>query len=217
MTDFSDRRTKMVDHQVRTADVTKYPILDALLAVPREAFVPAAMREYAYVGENVELAPGRVLLEPRTLAKMMDELNITPSELVLDIGSGLGYSAAVIGRNAEAVIAVEEDQAMATEAESTLSSQGVDNVVVVNAPLVEGAPKHGPYDVITVQGGIEVLPQALEAQLKDGGRIACLFMDGDLGRVMIGYKSDGRISWRFAFNATAPVLPGFEKVASFSL
>ncbi len=217
MTSFSQRRAMMVDSQVRTADVTKFPIIDAMLAVPREAFVPAARREAAYVGENVELTPGRVVLDPRTLAKMLDGLDILPNELVLDVGSGLGYSAAVIGRLAEAVVALEEDPGMAAEAESALAAVGADNVVVVAAPLAAGAAKHGPYDVIVIEGAAVAVPGALEDQLKDGGRIACIFMEGGLGVVRIGYKSGGRLSWRFAFNAAAPVLPGFAPATVFAL
>ena len=80
-----------------------------------------------------------------------------------------------------------------------------------------GAAEHGPYDVIVLQGGVQHLPEGLTYQLKDGGRIACLFMDGALGVVRIGYKIDGKMTWRFAFNAGAPVIPGFEKHAAFTL
>ena len=217
MTSFADRRVNMVDNQIRTADVTKYPIIDAFLSVPREAFVPVSQREAAYADLNVPLGPGRVALQPRTLAKMLDGLDILPSELVLDIGCGLGFSAAVIGRLAEAVIAVEEDAALASDAERALAQVSADNVAVVTAALAAGAPKHGPYDVITIEGGVEVLPAAIEDQLKEGGRIGCLFMEGGLGTVRLGYKSNGRISWRYAFNAAAPVLPGFAAVPAFEL
>ena len=217
MTDYSARRTMMVDTQVRPSDVTKFPIIDAMLSVRREAFVPAALREAAYVGDNLDMGEGRVLLEPRTLAKMLDSLDIRGNELVLDIGSLQGYSAAVIARMAEAVVALEEDEAMADESQSLLSDHGADNVIVQQGQLAEGAPQHGPYDVITIQGAIEVLPEAIAAQLKDGGRIACLFSEGALGVVRIGYKIDGRINWRQAFHASAPVLKGFEREETFAL
>lgn len=217
MSDYTARRVMMVDTQVRPSDVTKFPIIEAMLSVPREAFVPAARSEAAYVGENIPLAPGRVVLEARTLAKMLDALDIQPGELVLDIGTGLGYSAAVIARLAEAVVAVEEDETLAAGATRALAAQGVDNAVVMAAALTAGAPKHGPYDAITLQGGVEVVPDALLAQLKDGGRIGAVFMEGALGKVKIGYKEGGRFTWRFAFNATAPVLPGFAVEKSFAL
>jgi protein-L-isoaspartate(D-aspartate) O-methyltransferase len=217
MTNFAARRTMMVDTQVRPSDVTKFPIIDAMLSVPREDFVPATKREAAYIGENLDLGNGRVLMEPRTLAKMLDALDISGSELVLDVGSTLGYSAAVIAHMAEAVVALEEDEAMASEAQEALTEAHVDNVILHVGPLAEGAPQHGPYDVIVVQGGVMCLPRTFEDQLKDGGRIACLFVEGALGEVRIGRKSAGRISWRMAFNAGAPVLPGFERQEEFHL
>jgi protein-L-isoaspartate(D-aspartate) O-methyltransferase len=217
MTDFATRRTMMVDTQVRPSDVTKFPVIEALLAVPRESYVPRALREAAYVGENLMIAPRRVMLEVRTLAKLLDALDIQPDELVLDLGFGLGYSTAVIARLAEAVIAVEEDADLAGQAEKTLASEGVDNAAVICGPLSRGAAKHGPYDVITVQGAIEMLPQDLSDQLKEGGRIGCVFMEGALGVARVGYKIDGVVAWRFVFNATAPVLPGFELQRGFVL
>ena len=217
MTDYAARRTMMVDTQVRPSDVTKFPIIDAMLAVPREAFVPRTLREAAYMGENVDMGGGRVMLEPRTLAKMLDALEIEGDDLVLDIGPGLGYSSAIMARMAEAVVAVEDDADMVQEAQRVLADNGADNVIMHEGALAQGAPDHGPYDVITIQGAVEHLPEALTDQLKEGGRIACLFMEGALGVVRIGYKIDGKINWRFAFNAAAPVMPGFERHAAFTL
>ncbi len=217
MPDFAARRRMMVDTQVRPADVTKYPIIEAMLQVPREVYVPSDREEVAYAGENLDLGQGRVLLEPRTLAKMLDALNLQSEDLVLDIGCAYGYSAAVIAALAQAVVAIEPDEMMAAEAEAALAEQGVDNVAVIRAPLAEGAPKHGPYDAIILQGAVEQVPDAIEAQLKDGGRVAALFSEGALGVVRLGYKLGGRMNWRFEFNAGAPVLPGFAVDRSFAL
>lgn len=217
MTEFALRRTMMVDTQVRPSDVTKFPIIEAMLSVPREVYVPGEKREAAYIGENVEIAPGRVVLEPRTLAKLLDALDIQPDEMVMDLGCGLGYSTAIAARLADAVVAVEEDGELATAAQRTLSSQGVDNAAVIEGPLAQGAAKHGPYDVILLQGGAEEIPAALLDQLKDGGRIGAVFMTGALGEARIGYKVDGRVTWRLAFNAAAPVLPGFARHKGFVL
>ena len=216
MTDFATRRTFMVDTQVRPSDVTKFPVIEAMLAVPREAYVPDQKREAAYVGENLDLGSGRVVLEARTLAKMLDALDIQSDDVVLDIGCGLGYSSAVIARMADAVVAVEE-AAFADEAQSILSQQGADNVAVVEGELRDGAAKSGPYDVIILQGAVESISDAILDQLEEGGRIACLWQEGALGLVRIGYKLDGQVNWRFSFNASAPVLPGFERHAEFSL
>mgnify|MGYP003843106373 FL=1 len=207
----------MVDTQVRPSDVTKFPIIDAMLAVPREAFVPDAKREAAYVGENLDIGDGRVMLEARTLAKMIDALDIQPAHVVLDIACGFGYSTAVLARMCDFVVAVEDDEARAQEAQSTLSEQGVDNAAVMHGVLAEGAAKSGPYDIIILQGAVEQVPETLLDQLRDGGRIAAVFSEGTLGVVRIGHKIDGALNWRFSFNASAPVLAGFENTITFAL
>ena len=215
MTDFAQRRTMMVDTQVRPNDVTSYPVIEAMLTVPREAFVPDARQAVAYVGENVPLAQDRWLLEPRSFGKMLDGLNIQPTELVLIVGAGLGYEAAVVARLAQAVVALESHPEMAAQAEATLAEQGVDNVAVVTGELAAGYPGQAPYDVILIAGGIEELPQALADQLAEGGRIGAIFSEGNLGVARIGHKIDGEINWRFAFNGSAPVLPGFNRRKGF--
>jgi protein-L-isoaspartate(D-aspartate) O-methyltransferase len=207
----------MVDTQVRPSDVTKFPIIDAMLSVPREAYVPDGTREVAYVGENIDLGEGRVLLEPRTLAKMLDAVDVQASDVVLDIGCGLGYSTAVLAHIADAVVAIEDDEARAQEAQEILSEQGADNAAVMAGPLAEGAAKHGPYDVVMIEGAVEHIPDAILEQIKDGGRVVSIFMDGALGVVRVGYRIDGVMTWRFAFNAAAPVLPGFEHPQMFVL
>lgn len=217
MTDFAKRRETMVDTQVRPSDVTKFPIIDAMLTVPRELFVPNDRRDAAYVGENLDIGDGRIVIDPRVLAKILEAIDIQPDEMVLDVGAGLGYSSAVLARLAEAVIALEEQPDLAAEAERALSEAGIDNVAVVEGPLAEGAAQHGPYDAIVICGAVEHMPESLPDQLKDGGRIVAIFSEGALGKVKVGYRIDGAITWRFAFNAGAPILPGFEARRAFVL
>ena len=217
MTDYKTRRKIMVDTQIRPSDVTKFPIIDAFLFVPREKFVPDGKREAAYIGENFQIGQSRVILEPRTLAKLLDALDVNNDELVLDIGTGLGYSSAVISLVAEFVIAVEDDSSLASEAEEILSEIGADNVVVEINKLEEGAPEHGPYDVIIIQGGVEEIPGSILKQLKNGGRVGAIFIEKGLGTAKIGFKLNDKINWRYSFNAAAPVLPGFFKQKDFAL
>lgn len=217
MSDFAARRTMMVDTQVRPNDVTKFPVIEAMLAVPMEDFVPPSRRAVAYSGENLDLGGGRVLLEPRTLGKMIDMLDLQPDDLVLDLGCGYGYSSAVLARLVQAVVALESDADMAAEAERRLGEGGVFNVAVLKGPLVQGAPEQGPYDAILIGGGVEDVPQAILDQLKDGGRIAALFLEGVLGIVRIGHRINGRVNWRYAFNAQAPLLAGFARERGFAL
>lgn len=217
MSDFATRRTMMVDTQVRPNDVTKFPVIEAMLAVPMEDFVPASRRAVAYCGENLDLGHGRVLLEPRTLGKMIDMLDLQPGDLVLDLACGYGYSSAVVARMVQAVVAIEEQPDMAAEAERRLNEAGAFNVAVLNAPLAQGAARQGPYDAILVGGGVEQVPGTVLDQLKEGGRIAALFLEGALGVVRIGHKLNGRVNWRYGFNAQAPLLPGFERERGFTL
>ena len=207
----------MVDTQIRPSDVTKFPIIEAFLSVPREKFVPDGKREAAYIGENFKIGQSRVILEPRTLAKLLDALDIRNDELVLDIGPGLGYSSAVISPMAEVVIAVEDDSSMAIEAEEILTEVGADNVVIQIGKLEDGAPEHGPYDVIILQGGVEKIPSSILKQLKNGGRVGAIFVEEGLGTAKIGFKLNDKINWRYSFNAAAPVLPGFFKQKEFVL
>lgn len=209
MVDFAAAREVMVDCQVRPSDVTRYPIILAMLTVPREDYVPEALRPVAYLGEHVPLGGGRVTLDPRVFAKMLDAIEIGPGDLVLDVGCGLGYSAAVLAEMAEMVIAVEEDAGLAAAAEAALTAHGVDNAVVVAGPLAAGVPAHGLYDAIVVEGGIERLPEALAAQLKPGGRIVAIFVDGPMGQARLGLMTEAGLVWRRAFDAMAPMLPGF--------
>lgn len=215
MSDFATRRVMMVDNQIRPSDVTKYPVIAAMLEIPRENFVPDHLVEAAYMGENLVVAQGRVLLEPRTLAKLLDALNVQKDELVLDVGAALGYSASVIGQMAQAVVALEEDETLAAGAQKRLS--GSDTVAPVTGALVAGVPAQAPYDVIVIEGGVQEIPAALTEQLKEGGRIGALFMEGALGTVRVGVKTGDGIAWRDAFNATAPVLAGFARKAEFAL
>jgi protein-L-isoaspartate(D-aspartate) O-methyltransferase len=179
--------------------------------------VPESQKEAAYVGENIDLGGGRVVLEPRTLAKILDILEIAPHEVALDIGPAFGYSTAILAQLCDAVVAVEEDPVMAAEAQQTLLAEDIDNAAVIQGPLAQGAAKHGPYDIIVIEGAVETVPQEVLDQLKDGGRIACVFQEGALGVVRIGHMTGGIVSWRFAFNAGAPVLQGFKAHKSFAL
>ena len=217
MIDYTAARNAMVDCQVRPADVTRYSVIEAMLAVPREMFVPRAHREVAYAEMQVPMGPGRVLLDARTFAKMLDAVELRAGELVLDVGAGYGYSAAVAAKIAGTVVALEQDGDLAQHLGDTMARLEVDNVLVERGPLVAGVPGSGPYDVILVECGVETVPQALLDQLAEGGRLAAIRMDGVLGRCRIWRRSGDTVSSRAAFDATAPVLPGFDAARPFTL
>lgn len=216
MPDYTDQRITMVDTQIRPSDVTKFPIIDAMLTIRREEFVPAKLGEVAYAEDAMDLDDVRQMLEPRTFAKMIDALDIGPDDVILDIGCGLGYSTAILAHMASFVVGVEDDAQRASDAQNNLSEQSVDNAAVVEGALIEGAAKSGPYDIMVIEGAVETVPAGLIDQLREGGRIAAIFRDGALGVVKIGHKIDGDLTWRFAFNACASMLPGFEKAQEFT-
>lgn len=216
MQDYAAAREMMVDCQVRPSDVTRYGIVDAMLTVPRERFVPPSKRPVAYAGEAVEQAKNRWLLDPRVFAKMVDFAEINPEDVVLDIGCGLGYSSAVLSRLCKAVIAIESDEAMAKSAEETLSSLDCDNVAVLTGPLEAGAESEKPFDVILVQGGVGDVPAALFDQLSEDGRLVAIWSDGGFGQARVSTRTGDAISHRWAFDAAAPVLPGFSAKAAFA-
>lgn len=217
MQDYAAAREMMVDCQVRPSDVTRYGIVDAMMTVPRERFVPPSKRSVAYAGEAVEQAKGRWLLDPRVFAKMVDAAEISPGDAILDIGCGLGYSSAILSRLCRAVIAVESDETMAKSAEETLSSLGCDNVAVLTGPLEDGAQSEQPFDVILVQGGVGDVPRALFDQLAEEGRLVAIWAEGSFGQARVSTRTGDAISHRWVFDAAAPVLPGFSAKAAFAL
>lgn len=213
--DFASLRTKMVDGQVRTTDVTSIPLLDAMLDVEREKFVPSAKRKLSYIDEDIEIAPGRYLMQPSPFARLIQLAGVKPGDFVLDIGTGTGYSAAILSKLAGAVVALEEDAALAASAQETLASLGYDNVAVVEGRLADGYPGEAPYDVIIVEGAVEELPAALFDQLKEDGRLAVVEGLGNAAVVRLYVKQDGITRSRRAFNASVKPLPGFHTEPSF--
>ena len=216
MTDFQTHRTMMVDTQVRPSDVTKFPIIDAMLSVPREEFVPDALRECGLCrcGDR-SWAQVAACWSRARWPRCWTRWQFQPDEMVLDLGCGLGYSAAVIARMADFVVAVEEDEAMANEAEDPPWRSGVDNVAVIAGPLADGAAQHGPYDVIMVQGAVEAdAGGAWSTSSRTAAGSARFLPMGASAQCAIGYKRDGTSTGGSSFNAAAPVLPGFERRGS---
>jgi protein-L-isoaspartate(D-aspartate) O-methyltransferase len=217
MTDFAAARLNMVVSQVRTSDVTDPRIQRAMSEIPRELFVPETFRAVAYASEALPVGAGRALMEPRSLAKLLQASDVTDSDVVLVIGAGTGYGTAVLARLAEAVVALEEDQTLAAQASGNLSKLGVDNAAVVTGRLDQGRPDQGPFDVIFIDGGVEFVPKALFEQLKEGGRLAAIVLERMVGKGRIFTRLGDNVSARTVFDGGAPLLPAFARVREFSL
>ncbi len=213
-TDFQTARVAMVDCQIRPADVTHYNIIDAMLKIPREDFFPDSLREIAYVGEHIRISDERYTLDPRIIAKILNLVNVNGSDLVLDVAGCFGYTASLLSQFAQAVVMIEEP-VFAKVAERILVEQSIDNVVVKSGPLVKGAGDYGPYDVVIIEGGVSFVPNDIVEQLKLGGRIATIFINGAVGECRIGFKAVDGINWRFGFNAVAPLLKEFKSSTEF--
>ena len=215
MFDAAAARRMMVDGQIRTADITNLELLAAMQAVPRELFVPPALAAQAYSDSDIRLGNGRVLLRPMTLAKLIQAANVRPGDHVLDVGCGTGYSSAVLSHLGASVVALEEDTALARLAETALATAAAPQVRFVEGPLPAGWPAAAPFDVILFEGATEVVPNELGAQLKPEGRLAAIFGGGPAGKAMVYRRIEGRLAGRAAFDAAAPVLPGFAAPAAF--
>ena len=216
MTDFAAAREAMVDSQVRTSDVTRYAIIEAMSWCPRELFVPRARRDVAYAEAEIPLAPGRALMTPRAFAKMLEAAEIGASDLVLDLAPGTGYSTAVISRLAAAIVAIEPDKDLARQANEALESLEVVNAVVSQGDPTAGDPAHGPYDVIFINGAVEQVPDALTGQLKDGGRLVAIFLDRGVGQCRTVLRAGDTLAQRIAFDINGPPVPGFERKRVFA-
>lgn len=212
---FEVARRMMVDGQVRTSDVTDLRILGAMLDIPREVFVPAAQAKLAYADLDLAVAAGRRMLKPMVLAKLVQAAAVGEGDRVLDVAAATGYSSALLGRLAAAVVALEEDAALAGTARDALARVGARNVEVVSGPLAKGWPAGAPYDVILINGAVEMLPEALCRQLKDGGRLVCIEGRGPAAKAMLYRSVGGDVSGRPVFDAAAAPLPGFARPETF--
>jgi protein-L-isoaspartate(D-aspartate) O-methyltransferase len=215
MQDFAAERATMVDTQIRTNDVTNKALLVALYSVPREAYVPTSTRPLSYMDTDVTIqaangsAPCRALVAPMLFAKLAQLAAVGPSDKVLDIGAGTGYSTAVFARIANSVVGLECSAPLAAEAQKTLSAQGIGNASVQTGPLEAGCPSGAPYDVIFINGSANAIPETLFAQLAEGGRLVAVIARSQNGKGYLFQKIKGEISGRPMFDAGAPQLPGF--------
>lgn len=218
MDPFADRRLSMVDSQLRTNKVVDEALIAALSELPREDFVPDRLAPVAYVDKDLPLEGGRFLMEPMVFARLVQMLQLSPGDIVLDIGCGTGYSSAVLARLCSTVVALECDPALAETARRNLARADIDNVIVVDGALAAGYPDQAPYNAILVGGAVPEIGTALTGQLAENGRLAAVVTRGSPpGRATCAVRGGGGVSQRVAFDAGTLPLPGFEKAERFVL
>ena len=213
--DFAAARQNMVDCQILPSNVDNEQIIDAMLAVPREAFVPTEMASIAYVDEVLALGQGRFVMEPMVIARLLQEASLRPDDVALSIGCASGYAVAVLAKTVNTVVAVEPDEQLAQKADQALSNLGLDNVAIVDGDLAKGNAAQGPYDVIFFDGAVSQVPDEIAAQLAEGGRLVCIVHHNGVGRAQLTTCHGGALSTRELFDAGTPLLPGFEAEQSF--
>src|ERR1700694_3578969 len=217
MSRFSTARQKMVDGQVRPSDVTDTRIIDAMLTVPREAFVPQNQRALADLDLDVSEggAVKRFLIKPAVIAKMMQAADIKDTDNVLVVGCACGYPAALVAKLARHVVATESEPALAVKARDSLAGLGLGNLTVQAAAAAEGDSANAPYDVIILNGATEIVPERLYRQLKEGGRLVGVFAMTRPQRATIVTRAHDDFGSRALFDAAIPVLPGLEWPPAF--
>jgi protein-L-isoaspartate(D-aspartate) O-methyltransferase len=219
MSGFSTARQKMVDGQVRTSDVTDSRILDAMLALPRENFVPQDKRGLAYLDLDLDVVESgsqkRFLLKPALTAKLLQAAELSGSDNVLIVGAATGYAAALAASLAGKVTATETDPALCAKGANTIAGLGLTNVTFRAAEAVAGDSANAPYDAIMLNGATEIMPEKLCGQLKEGGRLVGVFANRAPSRAMIVTRSHNDLGHRILFDSVAPVLPGLERAPAF--
>ncbi len=218
MSNFSQARTNMVDGQIHPSGVVNLDILNVFGKVPRELFVPEKLQNVAYTDEEMDIGQGRFLLEPKTHAKMIQAIEPTKSDVVLDIGVGSGYSSAILSPLVLTVIALENNKRQIDKAERLWKSLEICNVALMEGDLEGGVPQQAPYSLIIINGAVHHVPTAILGQLEVGGRLISVVRKNPqtTGQVTLFMKSEGGgISETALFDASAPYLKGFEPKSEF--
>lgn len=218
MTDFALARRNMVDSQLRPNRVNSAQLLAVIGELPRERFLPEAVRSVAYADDDVPLGNGRYLMEPMVLARLIQTLQPQPGDRAMVIASGRGYGAALLARLVKSVVAVESDPVLAAAAEQTARELGLTGIRQVVGRLEQGAPESGSYDVVLIEGAVQQVPQVIFDQLADGGRLTTVVVDsiGALGVAQLFIKEGGVVSGRPLFDAGTPSLADFAPPPRFT-
>lgn len=215
--DYTRARLNMVENQLRPNRIEDPRLLAAMREVPRERFVPKALRGVAYADEDLLLPGGGHLVEPLALARMIQAARIKKDDVVLVVGCTTGYAAAIVARLAGTVFLLQQDPGKAAQIESLLDDLGVDNVVVaVSDDPAAGHPSQAPFDVILLAGSVERVPPALLDQIGEGGRLVAVVDHGPVGKGTVFTRLHGVVGRQIMFDARIPRLPGLRTTPEFA-
>lgn len=214
---FEKARFNMVEQQIRPWEVLDQDVLDLLMTVKREEFVPAAYRDLAFTEVEIPIGCGQVMLKPVIEGKVLQALRVAKSDAVLEIGTGSGYFAALLAARAEWVRTIEIEPELVKLAGDNLARNGVENVVVVQGDGIGGWPERAPYDVIVVSGGLPFVPQALLEQLRVGGRLFAFVGEAPVMKArLVTCEAEGRFRTEDIFETVVPMLKNAPQRDGFS-
>ena len=216
MFDYTAARNHMIDSQIRTSDVTDLSVLRAFRSVAREAFTPESQQALAYGDANITMDNGRAMMRPRDFAKMVQAAGVSPSDVVLDVACGRGYSTAILAQLCETVIGLEDTDEAVERASSLLVEADVTNAAIVKGELKLGASEHGPFNVIFVNGAVQEVPKSWIDQLANNGRLIAVVQEGPLGRATLYTRIGDTVGERVIFDSSVPPLPGFARELEFT-
>jgi protein-L-isoaspartate(D-aspartate) O-methyltransferase len=219
--DNQSARINMIESQLRPNMVRDERVLTAMESLPREIFVPSSMAGIAYMDEDIQVVQGRYILEPMIQARLVQAAMIKPADRILDIAAATGYSSAIVASMATEVFSVESDNTLHAQAASNLASLGIKNVKMILGAMNLGWEASSPYDVIIINGCVELIPDAIFAQLNEAGRLVAVMNKQDAanfahtGQAYLFEKLRGQISSRPLFGANVKPVPGFEQAKGF--
>ncbi len=214
---FEQARFNMVEQQIRPWEVLDQDVLDLLMTVKREEFVPAAYRDLAFTEVEIPIGCGQVMLKPVIEGKVLQALRLGKADSVLEVGTGSGYFAALLAARTEWVRTIELEPELVKLAGANLARNGVENVVVVQGDGIAGWAERAPYDVIVVSGGLPFVPQALLEQLKVGGRLFAFVGEAPVMKArLITCEAEGRFRTEDIFETVVPMLKNAPQRDGFS-